>query len=369
MHVLHVGVDPCRDGGMASVVQRHLSRNLDGVTCAPLPAINQNETNLWRRYRPALSAAWVVLRRQPSKDLMFHFHLSERGSLLREGGLAVLAHIRGHRGSVATLHGSGTLTMGIAQRFVLGKVLARCAIVHVLSSRHAEALASVAAPLVLIPNDVELPDSVLPASARNRTVLFAGELGLRKGLDLLLAAWPRVASDGWTLELCGPEAAGEASMVQGLFLHDRTVHVRGRLDHEAILASMSTAAIVVLPSRAEALPMSLCEAMAAGCAIVATDVGGTCDLLGLDNPYLIPSGDKKALEEALVALVNDSEERERQGVANRKRAEVLFSPPAIAQAWMRVYANSQTGHASSPMVPRPESFPPAPRRGKRGIGV
>jgi hypothetical protein len=98
---------------MASVVQRHLARNLDGVTCAALPAINQNEINLWRRYRPALSAAWVVLGRQPSKDLVFHFHLPERGSLLREGGLAVLAHIRGHRGSVATLHGSGTLTMRI----------------------------------------------------------------------------------------------------------------------------------------------------------------------------------------------------------------------------------------------------------------
>jgi glycosyltransferase involved in cell wall biosynthesis len=109
--------------------------------------------------------------------------------------------------------------------------------------------------------------------------------------------------------------------------------------------------------------------MAAGCAIVATDVDGTCDLLGLGNPYLIASADKKTLVEALAALVNDPEERERQGVANRKRAVELFSPTTIAQAWLRVYANSQTGHASLPVAPGPVSFPPARRPGGGGIGA
>jgi glycosyltransferase involved in cell wall biosynthesis len=102
---------------------------------------------------------------------------------------------------------------------------------------------------------------------------------------------------------------------------------------------MNEAAVVVLPSRAEALPMSVCEAMAAGCAIVASDVGGTRDLLGHDNPFLVAPEDQNALETALANLMSDAGERERQAVANRRRAEVLFSPPAIERAWMNVYAN------------------------------
>lgn len=49
--------------------------------------------------------------------------------------------------------------------------------------------------------------------------------------------------------------------------------------------------------------------------------------------------DQNALETALANLISVDGERERQAVANRKRAEVLFSPPAIARAWMTVYAN------------------------------
>jgi glycosyltransferase involved in cell wall biosynthesis len=339
MHVLHVGDDPAGGGGIASVVRRHLSRSLDGITASSLPSVNQGATGFWRRNRPVLSATLGVLFRAPSDELAFHFHLSQRGSLFREGGLATIAHLRGHRALVTTLHGSSTLTMGAAQRFVLRRVLAKSSVVHVLSSRHADALASLARPLVVIPNDVDLPEEVRSASDREHTVLFAGVLGRRKGVDLLLGAWPRAAPLGWALELCGPEATGDARLIHRLLATAPRIRVRGPLTHQQILKSMNEVAVVVLPSRAEALPMSVCEAMAAGCAIVASDVGGTRDLLGQDNPFLVAPEDQNALETALANLMSDAGERERQAVANRKRAEVLFSPPAIARAWMTVYAS------------------------------
>jgi glycosyltransferase involved in cell wall biosynthesis len=339
MHVLHVGDDPTLGGGIASVVRRHLSRSLEGVTPSSLPSVNQDATGLWRRNRPFLSAAWVVLRRAPSDELTFHFHLSQDGSLLREGGLATIAHMRGHRALVTTLHGSSTLTMGAAQRFALRRVLTMSSVVHVLSAPHADALASLARPLVVIPNDVDLPEDVRSASDREHTVLFAGVLGRRKGVDLLLGAWPRAAPPGWTLELCGPETTGDARLIHRLLATAPRVRLRGPLTHQQILKSMNEAAVVVLPSRAEALPMSVCEAMAAGCSIVASDVGGTRDLLGQDNPFLVAPEDQDALETALANLMSDAGERERQAVTNRRRAQVLFSPKAIARAWMAVYAN------------------------------
>lgn len=364
MHVLHVGDDPTGGGGIASVVRRHLSRSLDGVITSSLPSVSQDATTRWRRNRPALSAAWVILRRAPSNETVFHFHLSQRGSLLREGGLAAIARLRGHRILVVTLHGSGTLTMSRVQRFALSRVLSMCSVVHVLSSRHREAFTRLTTPLVVIPNDVDLPPEVRSGPDRERTVLFAGELGRRKGVDLLLAVWPRSPS-GWTLELCGPEAA-DVQMIHRLLDDAPRVRVRGPLPHQQILTSMNEAAVLVLPSRAEALPMSVCEAMAAGCAIVATDVGGTCDLLGEGNPFLIPPQDPIALETALTRIMSNADERERQASANRKRAHELFSPPAIAQAWLAVYGDLCHPDDASPPHDRGLIPPTTGRKQERG---
>jgi glycosyltransferase involved in cell wall biosynthesis len=76
--------------------------------------------------------------------------------------------------------------------------------------------------------------------------------------------------------------------------------------------------IFVLASYSEGLPAALMEAMAAGCACLATRVGGIPYLLGNEDAGLtVPPGDREAMLRALERLITDSELRRRLGVRAR----------------------------------------------------
>ena len=100
----HFGPDPHYVGGMGSVIAlltRH-SVGADAVNSMPTWRPNAQATSA----RLSLVAGWSVLRLAP--HTVAHFHLSERGSFLREGALVRLAHLR-RLPVVVTIHGAAFL--------------------------------------------------------------------------------------------------------------------------------------------------------------------------------------------------------------------------------------------------------------------
>ena len=88
----------------------------------------------------------------------------------------------------------------------------------------------------------------------------------------------------------------------GLATH---VHLLGTRDDVPKL--LKAADVFVLPSRTEGLPNALLEAMAAGCAIVTTDVPGCHDLVTHDETgLLVPYGDTSLLANAVLDLLGDT---------------------------------------------------------------
>ncbi len=86
---------------------------------------------------------------------------------------------------------------------------------------------------------------------------------------------------------------------------------------------MRAAAMVCLPSEAEALPMSVLEAMAAGRAVAATRVGGVPEAVSDgETGVLVAPGDPQALAAALGRVRDDAQ---RMGAAGRRRAEERFT--------------------------------------------
>ena len=147
----------------------------------------------------------------------------------------------------------------------------------------------------------------------------------RKGHDVLLNAWSLVErdvrADNWTLELWGegPDRARvetEAATLQRVVVVGPVPDAANKLGRFAIVA---------LPSFREGLPLVLIEAMAAGCAVIASDLPGCRELVVDGTGVLVPPGEPGALAEALLDLIGDVAARERLGRRGREHVRRNYS--------------------------------------------
>jgi len=96
--------------------------------------------------------------------------------------------------------------------------------------------------------------------------------------------------------------------------------------------------VVVMPSHVEPFGLVALEAAAAGCPVVASDVGGLREIIcDEETGLLVPARDSKALAAAVAALLADSARRTRLGAAARARVAARFSLAAEAEALMALY--------------------------------
>ncbi len=102
--------------------------------------------------------------------------------------------------------------------------------------------------------------------------------------------------------------------------------------------------IFVFPSRfpVEAQPLVLLEAMASGCAIVASDQGEIAATVGNDTGYCLSDVGVPALVTALRSLIVDHDLRLHAASAGRARAETVFGSTAYGKNWDRMLTGLQT---------------------------
>lgn len=100
---------------------------------------------------------------------------------------------------------------------------------------------------------------------------------------------------------------------------------------------LSQADIFVLASKHEGLPTVVIEAMACKCYVVATDCGGSAEILG-DTGQLVPIKDSHVLAKALEkVIVLNMESRANNNKKARDRVEQLFSLKTSVQKWLALY--------------------------------
>ncbi|WP_375401444.1 glycosyltransferase family 4 protein [uncultured Amnibacterium sp.] len=146
-----------------------------------------------------------------------------------------------------------------------------------------------------------------PVTLPPDSIVFVGALTERKGVDVLLRAMVqvRVAVRSAQLVVVGNrDNPGMEALVDELGL-DPAVRFTGfESDPRRYIAS---AAVFVLPSRADGFPLALLEARSCGVPIVATDVGGIPEALSDGTAGLmIPPGNEDALADALTRVLTDA---------------------------------------------------------------
>lgn len=107
-----------------------------------------------------------------------------------------------------------------------------------------------------------------------------------------------------------------------------------------IAALLAAADVCVLPSVTEGLSNAVMEAMAAGKAVVATNVGGTGELLRDGRGILVPPADAQALARALSRVLQDPELAARLGAQSREWARAHLRADAMVQRHIELYARS-----------------------------
>ncbi len=186
-----------------------------------------------------------------------------------------------------------------------------------------------------LPYPAHLYSASRAIGVRDRRIIAVGRLAHQKGFDLLIAAFSDLAEDhpDWYVEIAGE---GPARPSLELMIRERGLCGRVRLLGQIadLRALYSGAEIFVLPSRHEAYPMVLCEALSAGCCVVAADCPtGPREILSDPSAgVLIPVDDVPALAQALRRLMTPSRERERMREAAVSLATRL-GPQSVMQQW------------------------------------
>lgn len=281
--------------------------------------------------------AAAALARVPNTSIV-HFHVADGGAWLREGALIRLARIRGLR-VVVTLQGSDFVGDVRRHRRFIGATL-RCADHAIVFSTDAQAAVASVAPRVTITLSVNPSPIDWDAPAASTTppvALFAGTIGLRKGVDTLAAAWQLLLDEGieGQCRVVGPIDDYHPPQLER-FSVEPAVHPR------AIPELIRSARVVVLPSRAEAMPLIVTEALAGARPAVTTPVSGTADIVS-DSNMLVPVDDPAALAAAIGRYLRDPDLAERDGRKGQAHIAATRSPEVIGAQLRRIYESLGVG--------------------------
>jgi glycosyltransferase involved in cell wall biosynthesis len=175
----------------------------------------------------------------------------------------------------------------------------------------------------------------VPALPSAPLVLAVGRHVAQKGFDLLLQAWVAVAKALPQARLRvvgdGPLRAEHEQQAQSLGVSQSIEWLAPTPQIEPLYRE---AAVFVLSSRYEGMPLALLEAQALGVPAVAFDCPtGPGEILSAQTGRLVPAGDVAALAAALIALLSSPEERAQMARAAIARSREVFSPQAHEQHW------------------------------------
>jgi phosphatidyl-myo-inositol alpha-mannosyltransferase len=205
----------------------------------------------------------------------------------------------------------------------------------------------VGTPFEVIPNGVEVPADY-DAGDRERTVVFIGRNEPRKGLPVLLRAWPEVARrTGARLRVVGADPLSVRWLARRQDLSLEDVDLLGGLSEEELTDELSRAALLAAPSLGgESFGMVLTRAFACATPVVASDIDGYRGVASEKSGILVSPGEVGPLAAALVELLEDEPRRRRLGEAGREVAE-HYSWKRIAARLVAIYDDLGNGRSVS----------------------
>lgn len=186
----------------------------------------------------------------------------------------------------------------------------------------------------------------LRGDIKANTVLisFVGRLEYQKGIDILLDAIPHMQTsrEKYAFWIIGDGSLREEliAKAQEQGFSDK-MHFLGTQANIPELLSISD--VFVLPSRFEAMSISVLEALAAGLPCIVTDTGDNSSLvIHNKNGLVISTEDNQALAQALDSMISNPDKRRKMGAASKQRS-AGFSDESMAGQITDLYREGPNG--------------------------
>jgi phosphatidylinositol alpha-mannosyltransferase len=190
----------------------------------------------------------------------------------------------------------------------------------------------------IVPNGVLIPAEADPGGREHR-VVFAGRHEARKGLQVLLRAWPEIhRRTGAELRVIGADPLRVRLLMTRLRVPEEGITVLGFLEQDSYTEELKTAKALVAPSLGgESFGMVLTRAFACATPVVASDIAGYRDVMTEETAVSFPPGDESALADAVETLLSNEPRRRAMGAAARQLAQDRYSWPSVARRLVDLY--------------------------------
>jgi L-malate glycosyltransferase len=197
--------------------------------------------------------------------------------------------------------------------------------------------------IAIIPNGLDANRFVASGNrSRRRKIVVVANLRREKGHDVLIDAAPaileRVGDAAFEFVGEGPERDALVSRARARGVLDRITFAGHTED---VPERLARADVFVLPSRTEAFPNAVLEAMASGLPIVATGVGGICELIEHErNGLLVAPGDPETLAAQICRLIDDEALASRLSRSARTHVHARYSFDRMVAQFEELYLNA-----------------------------
>lgn len=287
-----------------------------------------------------------------------HIHVAPKGSTWRKNYYARVAKNAGST-VVLHLHGSGYdefyATLSEPRKKLVRELFRSADRVIALGESWQEFIVKIlgvsSERVAIINNGVpDLPIADKTSSDTPR-LMFAGLVGHRKGVDILLTALSRLPKDyRWHCLICGNGDIDKyRAMAKELGLLPDDITFAGWQDEEGIRAHMRNCDLFVLPSRAENQPVAILEAMASGLPVISTRIGDIPNqVIDGKTGLIVTPSDPDELAAALARLIASPDERRRFGASGRQRFLDHFSLSAMLESTLRLYREALAERTGAP---------------------
>ena len=339
--VLMVGPDRSVHGGISGVVNNYYDA---GIT----EKVDLNyigtmvEGSKLRKLWQAVKAYIRFLKLLPEYPIV-HVNVASDSSYYRKS-LFIKAAKRAGRKIVIHQHGGDFETFYEKEQNDRGRarirqVLSMGDVFLVLSPKLKQFFKGILEPskVILCPNAVPVPDSIEKEYGKQR-ILFLGRLCKEKGLRELFSVLPQLHGQFPQMHVLLGGIWEDEELLEEAAKMKEYVTDLGWLQGEAKKNYLRTSDLFVFPTYFEGQPVSVLEAMAYQCGIVATRVGGIPQMIEQEQTgLLIEPKDPEGLKSALQKLLSDPELCERLGKNARAKVQKEFSIEKSLQELIKIY--------------------------------